>query len=31
MSFCSLADGARVGCEPWDEIVVILYLLMGGR
>ena len=31
MSFCSLSDGVRVGCEPWDEVVVILYLVMGCR
>lgn len=28
MSFCSLAEGVRVGWEPLDEVVVILLVMM---
>ena len=28
MSFCSLAVGVRVGWEPWDEVVVILLVVV---
>ena len=28
MSFCSLWDGVRVGWEPWDEVVVILSVVV---
>lgn len=31
MSFCSLAEGARVGCEPWDEVVVIFLIRLCWR
>lgn len=31
MSFCSLAEGVRVGWEPWDEVVVILLVVVLGR
>lgn len=31
MSFCSLAEGVRVGWEPWDEVVVILLAVVMGR
>lgn len=30
MSFCSLAEGVRVGWEPWDEVVVIVVIGGGG-